>query len=45
MYVCIQHFIDIYAFQQQHFFDDDDRMVPSTPTLPHRSDGFDQAIQ
>uniref|UniRef100_A0A8C9ZXW1 Nucleoprotein TPR n=1 Tax=Sander lucioperca TaxID=283035 RepID=A0A8C9ZXW1_SANLU len=29
-----------------HFFDDDDRMVPSTPTLvvPHRSDGFDQAI-
>ncbi|XP_039984449.1 translocated promoter region b, nuclear basket protein [Xiphias gladius] len=29
----------------QHFFDDDDRMVPSTPTLvvPHR-DGFDQAI-
>uniref|UniRef100_A0A667WHZ1 Nucleoprotein TPR n=1 Tax=Myripristis murdjan TaxID=586833 RepID=A0A667WHZ1_9TELE len=31
---------------EQHFFDDDDRMVPSTPTLvvPHRSDGFDQAI-
>ncbi|CAI5635571.1 unnamed protein product [Oreochromis niloticus] len=31
----------------QHFFDEDDRMVPSTPTLvvPHRSDGFDQAIQ
>ncbi|XP_041646505.1 translocated promoter region b, nuclear basket protein [Cheilinus undulatus] len=29
----------------QHFFDDDDRMVPSTPTLVvHRSDGFDQAI-
>uniref|UniRef100_A0A4W6CZ19 Nucleoprotein TPR n=1 Tax=Lates calcarifer TaxID=8187 RepID=A0A4W6CZ19_LATCA len=30
---------------QQHFFDEDDRMVPSTPTLvvPHR-DGFDQAI-
>ncbi|KAK2835272.1 hypothetical protein Q5P01_015756 [Channa striata] len=29
----------------QPFFDnDDDRMVPSTPTLPHRSDGFDQAI-
>ncbi|XP_062251607.1 translocated promoter region b, nuclear basket protein [Platichthys flesus] len=29
----------------QHIFDDDDRMVPSTPTLgvPHR-DGFDQAI-
>lgn len=28
-------------------FDDDDRMVPSTPTLvaPQRSDGFDQAIQ
>ncbi|XP_060890166.1 translocated promoter region b, nuclear basket protein isoform X4 [Labrus mixtus] len=30
----------------QHFCDDDDRMVPSTPTLVvHRSDGFDQAIQ
>uniref|UniRef100_A0A8C4IU94 Nucleoprotein TPR n=1 Tax=Dicentrarchus labrax TaxID=13489 RepID=A0A8C4IU94_DICLA len=28
----------------QHFFDEDDRMVPSTPTLPHRSDGCDQAI-
>uniref|UniRef100_A0A8C3ADA7 Nucleoprotein TPR n=1 Tax=Cyclopterus lumpus TaxID=8103 RepID=A0A8C3ADA7_CYCLU len=30
----------------QHFFDDDDRMVPSTPTLvlPQRSDGFDQTI-
>ncbi|XP_047443060.1 translocated promoter region b, nuclear basket protein [Mugil cephalus] len=30
----------------QHFFDEDDRMVPSTPTLVvhHRSDGFDQAI-
>ncbi|XP_073332278.1 translocated promoter region b, nuclear basket protein isoform X2 [Pagrus major] len=30
----------------QHFYDEDDRMVPSTPTLvvPHRSDGFDQAI-
>ncbi|KAM9848441.1 translocated promoter region b, nuclear basket protein [Aulostomus maculatus] len=30
----------------QHFFDDDDRMVPSAPTLvvPHRPDGFDQAI-
>uniref|UniRef100_A0A3Q0S4T6 Nucleoprotein TPR n=1 Tax=Amphilophus citrinellus TaxID=61819 RepID=A0A3Q0S4T6_AMPCI len=30
----------------QHFFDEDDRMVPSTPTLvvPHRSEGFDQAI-
>ncbi|XP_028977579.2 translocated promoter region b, nuclear basket protein isoform X2 [Esox lucius] len=29
-----------------HFFDDDDRMVPSTPTLvaPHRSDGFAEAI-
>uniref|UniRef100_A0A3Q3GMK6 Nucleoprotein TPR n=1 Tax=Labrus bergylta TaxID=56723 RepID=A0A3Q3GMK6_9LABR len=27
----------------QHFCDDDDRMVPSTPTLVvHRSDGFDQ---
>ncbi|CAJ1060960.1 translocated promoter region b%2C nuclear basket protein isoform X7 [Xyrichtys novacula] len=30
----------------QNFFEDDDRMVPSTPTLVvHRSDGFDQAIQ
>ncbi|XP_068174893.1 translocated promoter region b, nuclear basket protein isoform X2 [Antennarius striatus] len=30
----------------QHFFDDDDRMVPSTPTLvvQHRSDGYDQAV-
>ncbi|KAM4548847.1 translocated promoter region b, nuclear basket protein isoform 3-T3 [Odontesthes bonariensis] len=30
----------------QHFFDEDDRMVPSTPTLvgPHRPDGFDQVI-
>ncbi|TNN35644.1 Nucleoprotein TPR [Liparis tanakae] len=29
-----------------HFFDEDDRMVPSTPTLvlPQRSDGFDQTI-
>ncbi|XP_056337512.1 translocated promoter region b, nuclear basket protein isoform X2 [Danio aesculapii] len=26
------------------FFDDDDRMVPSTPTLPLRSDGFVEAI-
>ncbi|KAM4728904.1 nucleoprotein TPR-like isoform 2-T2 [Anableps anableps] len=28
------------------FFDDDDRMVPSTPTLvvPHRTDGFAEAI-
>ncbi|KAM3875994.1 translocated promoter region b, nuclear basket protein [Diretmus argenteus] len=34
------------ASNAQHFFDEDDRMVPSTPTLvvPHRSDGFDQAI-
>lgn len=34
------------AGSAQHFFDEDDRMVPSTPTLvvPHRSDGFDQAI-
>lgn len=32
---------------QQHFFDDEDRMVPSTPTLvvPHRTDGFAEAIQ
>uniref|UniRef100_A0AAQ5X4C8 Nucleoprotein TPR n=1 Tax=Amphiprion ocellaris TaxID=80972 RepID=A0AAQ5X4C8_AMPOC len=31
---------------QQPFFDDDDRMVPSTPTLvvPHRTDGFAEAI-
>uniref|UniRef100_A0A6Q2Z363 Nucleoprotein TPR n=1 Tax=Esox lucius TaxID=8010 RepID=A0A6Q2Z363_ESOLU len=31
---------------QQHFFDEDDRMVPSTPTLvvPHRTDGFAEAI-
>ncbi|XP_017275998.1 translocated promoter region b, nuclear basket protein [Kryptolebias marmoratus] len=29
----------------QHFFEEDDRMVPSTPTLiPPRSEGFDQAI-
>ncbi|XP_056913604.1 nucleoprotein TPR isoform X5 [Takifugu flavidus] len=30
----------------QHFFDDEDRMVPSTPTLvvPHRTDGFAEAI-
>ncbi|XP_061093863.1 translocated promoter region b, nuclear basket protein isoform X2 [Conger conger] len=29
-----------------HFFNDDDRMVPSTPTLvvPHRTDGFAEAI-
>ncbi|XP_063021511.1 nucleoprotein TPR isoform X1 [Melospiza melodia melodia] len=33
-------------FQQQHFFDDEDRTVPSTPTLvvPHRTDGFAEAI-
>lgn len=30
---------------QQHFYEDDDRMVPSTPTLPPpRSDGFAEAI-
>uniref|UniRef100_M3ZJV7 Nucleoprotein TPR n=1 Tax=Xiphophorus maculatus TaxID=8083 RepID=M3ZJV7_XIPMA len=30
---------------QQHFFEEDDRMVPSIPTLvPPRSEGFDQAI-
>uniref|UniRef100_A0A8C9TJ22 Nucleoprotein TPR n=1 Tax=Scleropages formosus TaxID=113540 RepID=A0A8C9TJ22_SCLFO len=30
----------------QQFFDDDDRMVPSTPILvvPHRSDGFAEAV-
>lgn len=35
------------VFQQQHFFDDEDRTVPSTPTLvvPHRTDGFAEAIQ
>uniref|UniRef100_A0A4W5NGE2 Nucleoprotein TPR n=1 Tax=Hucho hucho TaxID=62062 RepID=A0A4W5NGE2_9TELE len=33
-------------YTEQHYFDDDDRMVPSTPTLvvPHRSDGFAEAI-
>lgn len=37
----------VFWFLQQHFFDDDDRMVPSTPTLvvPHRTDGFAEAIQ
>uniref|UniRef100_A0A8C2HDE9 Nucleoprotein TPR n=1 Tax=Cyprinus carpio TaxID=7962 RepID=A0A8C2HDE9_CYPCA len=36
----------VFCFVQQHFFDDDDRMVPSTPTLvvPHRTDGFAEAI-
>ncbi|KAE8611408.1 hypothetical protein XENTR_v10012438 [Xenopus tropicalis] len=30
----------------QHFFDEEDRTVPSTPTLvvPHRTDGFAEAI-
>ncbi|XP_049576023.1 translocated promoter region b, nuclear basket protein isoform X1 [Syngnathus scovelli] len=30
----------------QHLIDEDDRMVPSAPTLvvPHRSDSFDQAV-
>ncbi|XP_051951674.1 nucleoprotein TPR-like isoform X2 [Xyrauchen texanus] len=34
------------ANSTQHFFDDDDRMVPSSPALvvPHRSDGFAEAI-
>ncbi|XP_051730318.1 translocated promoter region b, nuclear basket protein isoform X2 [Ctenopharyngodon idella] len=33
------------ASSAQHFFEDDDRMVPSTPTLiPPRSDGFAEAI-
>ncbi|KAM4574038.1 translocated promoter region b, nuclear basket protein isoform 1-T1 [Fundulus diaphanus] len=33
------------ASTAQHFFEDDDRTVPSTPTLvPPRSEGFDQAI-
>uniref|UniRef100_A0A8C6PTA8 Nucleoprotein TPR n=1 Tax=Nothobranchius furzeri TaxID=105023 RepID=A0A8C6PTA8_NOTFU len=33
-------------FHSGPFFDDDDRMVPSTPTLvvPHRTDGFAEAI-
>uniref|UniRef100_A0A3Q3XC98 Nucleoprotein TPR/MPL1 domain-containing protein n=1 Tax=Mola mola TaxID=94237 RepID=A0A3Q3XC98_MOLML len=41
-YVLTWHFCVL----QQHFFDDDDRMVPSTPTLvvPHRTDGFAEAI-
>uniref|UniRef100_A0A8C7LDF3 Nucleoprotein TPR n=1 Tax=Oncorhynchus kisutch TaxID=8019 RepID=A0A8C7LDF3_ONCKI len=36
----------LFSIPQQHFFDDDDRMVPSTPTLvvPHRTDGFAEAI-
>uniref|UniRef100_A0A8B9HVZ0 Nucleoprotein TPR n=1 Tax=Astyanax mexicanus TaxID=7994 RepID=A0A8B9HVZ0_ASTMX len=31
---------------QQHFYEEEDRMVPSTPTLigPHRSDCFSEAI-
>lgn len=39
--------IFIIVILQQHFFDDEDRMVPSTPTLvvPHRTDGFAEAIQ
>lgn len=34
------------ASSAQHFFEEDDRMVPSTPTLVvhHRSDGFAEAI-
>uniref|UniRef100_A0A8C4IRQ9 Nucleoprotein TPR n=1 Tax=Dicentrarchus labrax TaxID=13489 RepID=A0A8C4IRQ9_DICLA len=43
VHVCVQHFL-LFLSLQQHFFDEDDRMVPSTPTLPHRSDGCDQAI-
>uniref|UniRef100_A0A672JJM1 Nucleoprotein TPR n=1 Tax=Salarias fasciatus TaxID=181472 RepID=A0A672JJM1_SALFA len=44
-FCCQSHFCPAPS-QSQHFFDEDDRMVPSTPTLvvPHRSDGFDQAI-
>ncbi|XP_057208864.1 translocated promoter region b, nuclear basket protein isoform X1 [Triplophysa rosa] len=31
--------------EQQHFFEEDDRMVPSTPTLlPPRSEGFAEAM-
>uniref|UniRef100_A0A668AD44 Translocated promoter region, nuclear basket protein n=1 Tax=Myripristis murdjan TaxID=586833 RepID=A0A668AD44_9TELE len=42
---CSSHGPSAFVFQQ-HFFDDDDRMVPSTPTLvvPHRTDGFAEAI-
>ncbi|KAF7690039.1 hypothetical protein HF521_011843 [Silurus meridionalis] len=34
------------AQQQQHFYEEDDRMVPSTPTLPasHRTDCFSEAL-
>uniref|UniRef100_A0A3B4UI63 Translocated promoter region, nuclear basket protein n=1 Tax=Seriola dumerili TaxID=41447 RepID=A0A3B4UI63_SERDU len=42
-----EHGVKVSVFVlQQHFFDDDDRMVPSTPTLvvPHRTDGFAEAI-
>uniref|UniRef100_A0A6Q2XCN4 Nucleoprotein TPR n=1 Tax=Esox lucius TaxID=8010 RepID=A0A6Q2XCN4_ESOLU len=37
---------DSQSGEWQHFFDEDDRMVPSTPTLvvPHRTDGFAEAI-
>uniref|UniRef100_A0A7N9ASS5 Nucleoprotein TPR n=1 Tax=Mastacembelus armatus TaxID=205130 RepID=A0A7N9ASS5_9TELE len=47
--VCAHKLVSIYCMfytLQQHFFDDDDRMVPSTPTLvvPHRTDGFAEAI-
>ncbi|XP_062858102.1 translocated promoter region b, nuclear basket protein isoform X2 [Trichomycterus rosablanca] len=30
---------------QQHFYEEDDRIVPSTPTLGHRSDSFAEVIQ
>uniref|UniRef100_A0AAR2LMH3 Nucleoprotein TPR n=1 Tax=Pygocentrus nattereri TaxID=42514 RepID=A0AAR2LMH3_PYGNA len=56
-FCCLCHFVFMYfsflvklvlfSFHCfQHFFDDDDRMVPSTPTLvvPHRTDGFAEAI-
>uniref|UniRef100_A0A8D0B051 Translocated promoter region, nuclear basket protein n=1 Tax=Sander lucioperca TaxID=283035 RepID=A0A8D0B051_SANLU len=41
-----EHLPECVCVLQQHFFDDDDRMVPSTPTLvvPHRTDGFAEAI-
>uniref|UniRef100_A0A8C7UTD2 Nucleoprotein TPR n=1 Tax=Oncorhynchus mykiss TaxID=8022 RepID=A0A8C7UTD2_ONCMY len=50
-FLCLAQFASpfspsLFSIPQQHFFDDDDRMVPSTPTLvvPHRTDGFAEAI-
>uniref|UniRef100_A0A672ZH31 Nucleoprotein TPR n=1 Tax=Sphaeramia orbicularis TaxID=375764 RepID=A0A672ZH31_9TELE len=38
--------LNLYTLSPTQHFDDDDRMVPSTPTLvvPHRTEAFDQAI-